>query len=1033
MNSSTLVVFISIGTQYENPSLSPMPEIGLFAMSNNVTNATELVLVFAEDKPQGRSFPSQYAIGFLRKEGGIGEISESANFQFGGGLVQNSQTRIVLDNTNELKTTLELHGVNIIGKTVYIVEYQSDMSFVPGTGESINPLYVGRIEEVTWDEAELSLSVVPNMEMQRRANVMINDSPVTIGKLDYGVNRHRSEFVKILEDVQVQSINNRNTASGNFVEIITEIPYNENTDYLLHLGFHYGNRDIYCVAEDSQEGVKVHHLGVWYPNQNSHEGGMICIWLCKALPQEHIPVWIDLILPNVYFEADEWVNAYGTNHAHNFLDTKMKKAYFVNDKKAIQEIEPYGEICDYNRGQLLPEYNDNIFTLKREITTKEWDNSQFTNINSFYYIMLKNVRELNELTTISQNGKRNLESWKIEGDNFDNFVYRRPGIYTIGSNSNFHNMMEIPIGGGAITDGNIDTSEIHGFRVNGGSNPPALRYAIEFDIDDIDKNVDFDECYLSAKTSLNSQLYASNISIRVKDGGKVSSVIEQNLDNGRGQSFVCAYNHIYNHRLIDNPSLPPYPEIVPELERAHDIDVFLNNDRLGFSVRNYLWGIIMGYKNTPISGIDFEKTRPKKLLIMFRMGSGGAYTSQRPYAEFMVHTYEVGLVLKKEIDISKYILMPTNGRLIDDGQFRLANTWGGRKTGTDLIDNPIDAIEHFRRLSNWSESAIYLNWGQGPVPPARINSWGKKYSIESYPAQIDIPAFDNKSLDEIKDLKIARQILNEEDADTDILVESLCKDFYLIASKIIPNNAWTGSLTIAQESIASLHTSSVSNVDVPVIKRKHLLSFGEIREPGASDIFLEPQIKYGYVEGLGYTKSLSISGIVTNEVRNDEEWSKELSELLAPGFKLTDGERIWKRCKNFFKRYRSFVEMPSNMVEQKWIQDYETALWKIEKMLEWQMKARIQITVPWQKGRLWRVGTHIKLSLPHVIDGEELLCVCESVKKNKQNDKVTVCLIYLESVFPEPATFITIDESGDRDIVIDESGNWPVSIVEGVV
>jgi len=44
---------------------------------------------------------------------------------------------------------------------------------------------------------------------------------------------------------------------------------------------------------------------------------------------------------------------------------------------------------------------------------------------------------------------------------------------------------------------------------------------------------------------------------------------------------------------------------------------------------------------------------------------------------------------------------------------------------------------------------------------------------------------------------------------------------------------------------------------------------------------------------------------------------------------------------------------------------------------------------------------------------------------------VTADLIYLESLTSE--FFITIDESGDRDIVVDESSDRQISIIEGVV
>ena len=117
-------------------------------------------------------------------------------------------------------------------------------------------------------------------------------------------------------------------------------------------------------------------------------------------------------------------------------------------------------------------------------------------------------------------------------------------------------------------------------------------------------------------------------------------------------------------------------------------------------------------------------------------------------------------------------------------------------------------------------------------------------------------------------------------------------------------------------------------------------------------------------------------------------------------------------------------------VLQKWIQSYETALWKIERFLEWQGRARIQISVPWEVGHKWRVGTHIKLALLHVLGGASRLCVCESVKKNNQSGKVTANLIYLEPTSLAPSTFNIINESGIRDTVVDESAFRTIDISE---
>jgi hypothetical protein len=121
--------------------------------------------------------------------------------------------------------------------------------------------------------------------------------------------------------------------------------------------------------------------------------------------------------------------------------------------------------------------------------------------------------------------------------------------------------------------------------------------------------------------------------------------------------------------------------------------------------------------------------------------------------------------------------------------------------------------------------------------------------------------------------------------------------------------------------------------------------------------------------------------------------------------------------------------MPANLSEQRWIQNYHGALWKMRAILYWQQNARIQIVVPWSTGRRWDVGTHILLSLPHVRNDTPLRCVCESVRKAKHSNRVTCDLIYLNQI-KQFGAFPVINESGNAKTEINEIGDRSGTIAE---
>lgn len=299
------------------------------------------------------------------------------------------------------------------------------------------------------------------------------------------------------------------------------------------------------------------------------------------------------------------------------------------------------------------------------------------------------------------------------------------------------------------------------------------------------------------------------------------------------------------------------------------------------------------------------------------------------------------------------------------------DTWGGRKTASALIQNPVDILEYIKRQLLGS-------------PP------------------IDTAAFDHADLDDRRALTVARQIVNESDADTDKLTRSLCEQFFLI-SKIIPDGS---------ESVTGLHIPGFATGQTVTLS--DLISISETIEPRLQDVFVEPEIKYAYDHGTGdYTQRIAVTNITA------DEWQPSYT----PGFTDVDGARVWSACKSLYRKYGIIEPMPDSLKESEWIVDYAGALWRIEKLIDWMDKKRLEISVGWTRGRLWEAGTYIKLKLSHRTGNDELICVCEEVRKNKRSDRVAARIVMLED---------TVWEATDEIIRITEDGGIRVTSASGI-
>jgi hypothetical protein len=237
-------------------------------------------------------------------------------------------------------------------------------------------------------------------------------------------------------------------------------------------------------------------------------------------------------------------------------------------------------------------------------------------------------------------------------------------------------------------------------------------------------------------------------------------------------------------------------------------------------------------------------------------------------------------------------------------------------------------------------------------------------------------------LDELKALHIARQIDDESQQWSDALAQSLCEAFYMVSRQD----------TTGYECVHYLMADIVPTVTIDI---GDIIpgTLGKMEDPRPEYVVVEPKINYGYdYASKTFRKSLAITGVADNS-----SWSSDLT----PGFSGTDGESLWNICRVNYLKYLRFNDLQQSLSEQYWIPDYDTALWKMTKVLEWQQKKRFSFSIYYTLGRTLYVGQQINIQFPNETDDLVVRALINGVRRNKNQNRVELNLTLLDEINSE--------------------------------
>ncbi len=600
----------------------------------------------------------------------------------------------------------------------------------------------------------------------------------------------------------------------------------------------------------------------------------------------------------------------------------------------------------------LPQYAYNDIDDGKN-TTVEIDVKLFTSdidtINSF---LILPVESPSPAKTI------NLGKWDADGtEDLSSFKYLADGLYTsdadpIGRINSF-TVTGVP---GNVADQDPTTNYEMDLGYVAGAGSHKSIFAFLFDMPDVPKSFSFDGVYLIINYS-GFHFGAASPSDEVWFRAKTRKFM------GYASNILSASNGDYYSDYAVTATIKDDPDFyyLTNIPSTANLNFYYNNE-LSDPASTF-----QGYKKFLFSGVDsVDKYNAIVEGCVYQYHDYGGIVDVTK----KMTLYELAIAFIKKVSIKDAIYSPFDSRVYD-------NTWGARKTATDMIVNPIDMLEHVKRLGNWSE--------QGET-----KDWGKEYATNPL---IDTATteggFDYEDLDTIKDLRPSRQILDYNGAWTDELTKSLCKSFFICAFQ----DPVTGN-----EQVSYIAEKSITTPTTTITLSDIIGNIGEVIYPKASGIYCEPVIRYAKNNANDeYDKVIQITN--ANAAAYDSSYVIGLSGASA--------ELMWTRANLLWSVYRQIEKPPDSLTKSDWIINDNDAVWFLDTWFSWmgaistdgtpsgvefEPKKRITFTVPYATGKDWFITQHHLLQLPHQTNDSAIEFVIENVSKNigKGTEAVTV-------------------------------------------
>jgi hypothetical protein len=332
------------------------------------------------------------------------------------------------------------------------------------------------------------------------------------------------------------------------------------------------------------------------------------------------------------------------------------------------------------------------------------------------------------------------------------------------------------------------------------------------------------------------------------------------------------------------------------------------------------------------------------LLLLFRYTAGSGFYDDGTYI------YELSLIFKKDgQDISKEILTPFAGRIYND-------TWGNRKISNDLIQHPIDILEHVCRLQNWSD--------RGPIP---VSGWGLQYSDDARIATVGYGSFDDPDLIAVREYFAAEQITDYEEGYTDTVKQTICNDFNVANWQ--DKDGYERVIAVPAVNVTPVYTIQLSDI----LDRSSI----KVYDLSQDKMIAEPWVEYGYNPA---------KSEYDNKIAIINSSSPAYTFGFAPGIQNeTKAKELWGSCHSLYLMCNQINKPNSTKTTLHWANGefaYSIAIDYLENWINWQFTNEIEFKTHFNIAASWDLCTPINVLLSHQTDNISRRALIENIEMN---------------------------------------------------
>lgn len=478
-----------------------------------------------------------------------------------------------------------------------------------------------------------------------------------------------------------------------------------------------------------------------------------------------------------------------------------------------------------------------------------------------------------------------------------------------------------------------------------------LYFAVAFKLPVLEKGLLFDNCYLGIRAE----------AIKGAGVGVVEPVTF--TMSARLRRFVYKVvkpvEYAFNNMVAITPVLA---ECLPDFFYSDVVSTgnknfYKNSDKLisGFE--------LTGYDNYDL-GITDRRIYDsyEEGLLAFYFFSGGNAS-----ADHQFKVYELSVILERSVDIKSSVFTPYQGRIF--------NSTFNSQYLTTLVNTPKLAIMHLDMLQNWSETG-------------EVKEWGKEYpTAPSIDISTNEGGFNYPELSVLDSLRLRRQIFDYNECWTDSMIDSICRDFFLVPSQ----NHATGSerISFIGKKHATAPTITITLDDI----------IGKISLTSSQDekaIFCEPFVRYNY-----NSATEKFDGLIKITNSNAATFSADY----VIGLSGTSAENAWEKAHKLWSVTKKVEAAPSECTDKQWIHRAEDAAWYLDTWLyymgavdtetgvEYASRDQLSFDIAIDDGKTYFKGQHINLVLPFHTENVTIECVIEGVTKGREIARVDVRLL----------------------------------------